>query len=126
VWVLDPERNRANTEAAIRCLYEAHARLDPTAERVEAPMDGGAVVANLRRPPAAAAPVPLVILIPGLDSTKEEFFRWESVFLERGMATLSLDEPGQGETGLRIDISRAYEIAVAAILDAGAGRRSRR
>jgi 2,6-dihydroxypseudooxynicotine hydrolase len=122
VWVLDPERNRANTEAAIRCLYEAHARLDPTAERVEAPIDGGAVVANLRRPRAAAAPVPLVILIPGLDSTKEEFFRWESVFLERGMATLSLDGPGQGETGLRIDIRREYELAVAAILDAVAGR----
>ena len=122
VWVLDPERNRSNTQAAIRCLYEAHARLDPTAERVEAPMDGGAVVANLRRPPAATAPVPVVILIPGLDSTKEEFFRWESVFLERGMATLSLDGPGQGETGLRIDIRREYELAVTAILDAVAGR----
>jgi dienelactone hydrolase len=122
VWVLDPERNRANTHAAIRCLYEAHARLDPTAERVEAAMDGGVVVANLRRPPGAAEPAPLVVLIPGLDSTKEEFFRWEAVFLARGMATLSLDGPGQGETGLRMDIRPQYELAVAAILDAVAGR----
>ena len=72
--------------------------------------------------PRAARAVPLVILIPGLDSTKEEFFRWESVFLERGMATLSLDGPGQGETGLRLDIRPDYEVAVAAILDAVAGR----
>jgi dienelactone hydrolase len=122
VWVLDPERNRRNTEAAVRCLYEAHARLDPTAERVEAAMEGGAVVANLRRPAAPAGPVPLVILIPGLDSTKEEFFLWESVFLERGMATLSLDGPGQGETGVRMHIRPDYELAVAAILDAVGGR----
>jgi dienelactone hydrolase len=124
VWVLDPDRNRRNTEAAVRCLYEAHARLDPTAERVEAAMEGGTVVANLRRPGGTLGPgpVPLVVLIPGLDSTKEEFFLWESVFLVRGMATLSLDGPGQGETGLRMPIRPAYELAVAAILDAVAGR----
>jgi pimeloyl-ACP methyl ester carboxylesterase len=125
VWVLDPPSNQINTEAAIRCLYQAHARLDPTAERVEAGMDGGRVVANLRRPPAAPGgrgPCPLVVLIPGLDSTKEEFFCWESVFLARGMATLSLDGPGQGETGLRMDLRPEYELAVGAILDAVAGR----
>ncbi len=122
VWVIDPERNRANTQAAIRCLYEAHARLDPTAERVEAEMDGGRVVANLRRPAGAAGPAPLVILIPGLDSTKEEFFCWESVFLARGMATLSLDGPGQGETGVHMNIRPDYELAVGVILDAVAGR----
>jgi pimeloyl-ACP methyl ester carboxylesterase len=122
VWVLDPALNRANTEAAIRCLYAAHALLDPTAERVEATMDGGTVVANLRRPREAREPVPLVVLIPGLDSTKEEFFVWETVFLSRGMATLSLDGPGQGETGWRMPIRPEYELAVAAILDAVADR----
>ena len=58
VWVLDPERNRRATEAAIRSLYDAHAVLDPTAERIEAPLEHGSIVANLRRPagpgPAAA------------------------------------------------------------------------
>ena len=38
------------------------------------------------------------------------------------MATLSLDGPGQGETGFHTDIRPDYEIAVAAILDAVAGR----
>lgn len=122
VWVLDPERNRRNTEAAVRAMYAAHAVLDPTAERIEAATEAGSVVANLRLPPGPA-PVPLIVLLPGLDSTKEEFFHWESVFLDRGMATLSLDGPGQGETGLHINIRPDYEIAVAAILDAVAGRR---
>jgi dipeptidyl aminopeptidase/acylaminoacyl peptidase len=122
VWVLDPALNRRNTEAAVRALYHAHELLDPTAERIEAPLsDGGGVVANLRRP-AGEAPAPLVVLIPGLDSTKEEFFHWEQVFLDRGMATLSLDGPGQGETGFALNIRPDYEVAVAAILDAVAGR----
>jgi 2,6-dihydroxypseudooxynicotine hydrolase len=123
VWVLDPERNRRATEAAVNSLYDAHAFLDPSAERVQAPLgDGsGTVVANLRRP-AGAGPFPLVILIPGLDSTKEEFFAWESVFLKRGMATLSLDGPGQGETGFALDIRPDYEVAVSAAIEAVAGR----
>ena len=63
-----------------------------------------------------------LLLIPGLDSTKEEFFHWESVFLDRGMATLSLDGPGQGETGFALNIRPDYDVAVAAILDAVADR----
>src|SRR5437588_1624753 len=121
VWVIDPERNRRATGAAVRALYDAHALLDPTAERIEAKLDGHMIVANLRRPAAGAERVPLVILIPGLDSTKEEFYVWESVFLRRGMATLSLDGPGQGETGFGMSIRPDYEGAVASILDAVAG-----
>lgn len=121
VWVLDRDRNRANTEAAIRALYAAHGLLDPSAERITAPLDAATVAANLRLPRSAGRS-PLVVLIPGLDSTKEEFFAWESVFLERGMATLSLDGPGQGETGFELDIRPDYEVAVRAILDAVAGR----
>jgi 2,6-dihydroxypseudooxynicotine hydrolase len=131
VWVLDPELHDRNTEAAIRCLYSALEILDPSAERIEAPLDGATVVANLRRPPGGeparerplrGEPLPLVVLIPGLDSTKEEFFAWESVFLARGLATLSLDGPGQGETGVRLPIRHDYEVAVTAVLDAVAGR----
>jgi pimeloyl-ACP methyl ester carboxylesterase len=121
VWVLDRQRNRLATEAAVRALYAAHAILDPTAERIEAALDGGKVVANLRRPEQAGR-WPLVILIPGLDSTKEEFYAWESVFLARGMATLSLDGPGQGESGFAMPIRPDYEVAVAAVLDVIAGR----
>jgi dipeptidyl aminopeptidase/acylaminoacyl peptidase len=121
VWVLDAERNRETTERAKAALYAAHELLDPTAERVEAPLDGAHVAANLRRPAGVERP-PLVILIPGLDSTKEEFFHWEDVFLARGMATLSLDGPGQGETGYHMPIRPDYEVAVGAALDALAGR----
>ena len=117
VWVLDVERNRGATEQAIAALAAAHELLDPTAERIEAPLDGARIAANLRRPPDVERP-PLIVLIPGLDSTKEEFFHWEQVFLARGMATLSMDGPGQGECGFELNIRPDYEVAVAAMLDA--------
>jgi 2,6-dihydroxypseudooxynicotine hydrolase len=118
---VDVERNHATTRQAIDCLYRAHAYLDPAAERVEIPFDGEGLVGNLRRPPGAERP-PLVLLLPGLDSTKEEFFRWEDVFLARGMATFSLDGPGQGESGFATWIRPDYEVAVTAALDALAAR----
>jgi dienelactone hydrolase len=121
VWVVDAERNRATTERAKAALYAAHEQLDPTAERVEAALDGGRIAGNLRRP-RDVDKAPLVILIPGLDSTKEEFFGWEEVFLTRGMATLSLDGPGQGEGGYDLTIRPDYEVAVGTILDAVSAR----
>jgi alpha-beta hydrolase superfamily lysophospholipase len=144
VWVLDMERNHETTRRAIAALERAHACLDPAAERVEIPFDGVSLAANLRRPegplvgpgmrgrrarpgarftrggeaPEGVEDPPLVLLIPGLDSTKEEFFHWENVFLQRGLATLSLDGPGQGESGFDLHIRPDYEVAVSATLDA--------
>jgi pimeloyl-ACP methyl ester carboxylesterase len=118
VWILDPERHRENTTAAVRALGSAHEQLGTGAQRIEAPLGAARVAANLRRPTGGVAVPALVVLIPGLDSTKEEFFCWEQVFLDRGMATLSLDGPGQGETGFALPIRPDYEVAVAAILDA--------
>jgi dienelactone hydrolase len=121
VWVLDAERARAALRKSIEALYRAHSLLDPSAERVEAPLDGSHVAANLRRPPDAERP-PLVILIPGLDSTKEEFLQFENVVLARGMATASLDGPGQGETGELLPLRHDYEVAATALLDELDGR----
>jgi 2,6-dihydroxypseudooxynicotine hydrolase len=121
VWMLDAAAHRVATERAIAALYRAHGHLDPTAERIEAVLDGAPLAGNLRRPAGLARP-PLVLLIPGLDSTKEEFFHHENAFLVRGMATLSMDGPGQGETGFSLPIRPDYEVAVAAMLDALGGR----
>ena len=121
VWLLDADAHRAATERSIAALYRAHRHLDPTAQRIEAPLDGAVLAANLRRPADVDRP-PIVLLIPGLDSTKEEFFHHENAFLVRGMATLSMDGPGQGESGFALPIRAEYEVAVSAMLDAVAGR----
>jgi dienelactone hydrolase len=116
VWVVDPERSRAAADKAVAAMYEAHRHLDPEAERHEIPLDGGWIAGNLRRPPGEERS-PLVLLVPGLDSTKEEFFRLENVFLDRGMATFSMDGPGQGECGYDLPIRPDYDVAVTAVLD---------
>jgi 2,6-dihydroxypseudooxynicotine hydrolase len=119
--MLNMDKYRDAADKAVKCLYRAHKHLDPTAERIVVPLEGATMVGNLRRPSGAERP-PLVILLPGLDSTKEEFFYWELVFLKRGLATCSLDGPGQGETGYSTYIRHDYEVAVSALLDALAQR----
>jgi 2,6-dihydroxypseudooxynicotine hydrolase len=122
VWVLDMDKHGEAEDRAVAALYAAHRLLDASAERIGVPLEGITMAANLRRPHESSRP-PLVLLLPGLDSAKEEFFHWENVFLARGMATLSLDGPGQGETGRAMPIRHDYEVAVTAALDALAGRR---
>jgi dienelactone hydrolase len=117
VWMVDAELSRAAADKAVAAMAKTHEYLDPGAERIEVPFDGGSLVANLRRPDADERP-PLILLIPGLDSTKEEFFRLENVFLDRGMATLSMDGPGQGEAGYDLPIRADYDVAATAMLDA--------
>jgi pimeloyl-ACP methyl ester carboxylesterase len=113
VWMVDMQRYRAAADRAVAALSEAHRLLDPSAQRVEVPFDGTQLVGNLRGP----RDVPLVVLLPGLDSTKEEFFHWEGVFLRRGLATFSFDGPGQGESGYTTHIRADYEAATSAALD---------
>jgi len=121
VWLVDLPKRRAVADRAVRALYAALSLLDPTALRLEIPFLSTTMVANVRRP-SHAGRHPLVLLLPGLDSTKEEFFHWENVFLARGLATLSLDGPGQGETGYATTIRPDYEAAVTKTLDALAPR----
>lgn len=120
VWVDDEAKNRIATEAAVACNNKALRLLDPSHRRIQAGAGEFRVIANLRIPPGADDPFPLVVLIPGLDSTKEEFPSWEQVFLDRGLATLTVDGPGQGEVfhlGTRIQpaYDRSLEIALDAV-----------
>lgn len=111
----DPRYEEAVKKSA-QLMRKAHQYLDSTAERIEVPFDGSYIVGNLRRP-VGRDRAPLMILVPGLDSTKEEFFWWENSFLIRGLATLSLDGPGQGEVGLNLPITAAYDRPVSAMID---------
>lgn len=92
--------------------------LDPPGELIEVPFEGGVLHAFLRLP-RSQGPHPLALIIPGSDSTKEEFPAFERHFLARGIATLSVDGPGQGEGRshgpLRPDFAPAVSAAFAAV-----------
>ena len=96
VFVEDVEQMRAAHVRAVACLDDALPHLDPPGRRVEIPFEGTQLVAILRVP-AGDGPHPVVVLVPGLDSTKEELGSTEATFLARGLATFTIDGPGQGE-----------------------------
>ena len=106
-WSTRPAR-REVADRAVAAIYAAHEHLDPSPSGSRRGSTAATIVGNLRVPWYDEDP-PLVLLIPGLDSTKEEFCRLENVFLSRGMAVLSLDGPGQGEGGYTLPIRHDYE-----------------
>ncbi len=116
VWFEDLERHNDAAVRSAGLMRRSLALLDPTAERLEIPFDGAHIVANLRKPAGVHRP-PAVILIPGLDSSKEEFSAFEEVFLARGMAAVALDGPGQGETLRVLPMQPDYERPAAALID---------
>jgi 2,6-dihydroxypseudooxynicotine hydrolase len=56
-------------------------------------------------------------MVPGLDSTKEELRSTEELFLQRGLATLSVDGPGQGEAEYDLPIRGDWEVPGRALVD---------
>ena len=103
-----PQMRRAH-EAAVRCLNDALPHLDPPGERVSVPF-GGTELAGILRLPGGEGPHPVVIMIAGLDSAKEEFRGTEEFFLDRGLATFSVDGPGQGEAEYDLAIRPDWEV----------------
>ena len=117
VYVRDLDQMRTAHEAAVRCLDAALPHLDPPGERIEMPFEGSTIYGILRKP-AGAAPHPVVIMVPGLDSTKEELRSTEQLFLERGLATFSVDGPGQGEAEYDLPIRPDWEVPGRTFVDA--------
>ena len=116
LFVDDLDQMRTAHLAAVRCLTDALPFLDPPGRRIEIPFDGAHLVGVLREP-AGDGPHPVVIMIPGLDSAKEEFRSTEELFLARGLATFSVDGPGQGEAEYDLAIRGDWEVPGAAIID---------
>jgi 2,6-dihydroxypseudooxynicotine hydrolase len=101
---------------AIECRNRALPHLQPPGERVAIPYEGSALYGNLRKP-AGIARAPIVVMCMGLDSAKEEMDDYENRFLQRGLATLAFDGPGQGEAEYDFAICPEYEKPVKAVFD---------
>ena len=121
VFVVDYAQMKAAHRKAVECRNLALPLLRPPGERVAIPYQDKHLYGNLRKPGGVSRP-PLLVMCMGLDSTKEEMDSNESVFLDRGMATLTFDGPGQGEGEYDFGIRGDYEVAAKAVLDFAAGR----
>jgi 2,6-dihydroxypseudooxynicotine hydrolase len=108
LFVHDQAQAKQAHARAVDALNRALPLFDPPASREEIAFAGSKLV-GVFRAPNEDGPHPTVILIPGLDSTKEEFRDVERAFLDRGMAIFALDGPGQGEAEWTLAIRAEWE-----------------
>ena len=115
VFVQDVKQMRAAHRKAVACYRDGIVHARPPGERVEVQYEKRSIFGVLRKPNLGNNPV--LIMAPGLDSTKEEIHAYEEPFLARGIAVLAIDGPGQGEAEYDIPICGDYERAAAAVVD---------
>lgn len=115
-----PERTTAQQRKA--ALYrKAAPLLDPPAQHADLAIND-ALVRVYVRVPLAPGPNPVAVLLGGLESTKEESRQMEDLLLARGMATVTFDGPGQGETFDSHALAGDFERFTSAVIDYLIGR----
>src|SRR2546426_942138 len=97
VFVHDKKQMRDAHLQSVECYKDALPLMRPTGERVAIPFEGKTLYAILRHPLQRFTRSPVLIMAPGLDSTKEELHAYAEPFLARGIAIVAIDGPGPRE-----------------------------
>lgn len=113
-------RKAEGAQRSVACYKKAAPLFDPPARPFSLTFDNVKLPGYFRCPPGITRP-PVVVLINGANSSKEELHSWTEVFLRHGLATVIFDGPGQGEMAPRHGRSRFraddYDRAVRTVLD---------
>jgi 2,6-dihydroxypseudooxynicotine hydrolase len=95
----DPRTVRSLRAAGVQAFAQAAQRLMPHTKKVQIPWRASPLPAYLAKPEHHNGELPLVVLLNGATTTKEELLFWADAFLDHGLAVLALDWPGTGEAG---------------------------
>jgi 2,6-dihydroxypseudooxynicotine hydrolase len=95
LFVHDIAQMKAAHMKAVECRSLALPHLNPPGERVEIPYEGKALYGILRKPAGIEKP-PVMVMICGLDSAKEETEAYERPFLDRGLPSWCSTGPAKG------------------------------
>jgi dienelactone hydrolase len=121
VFTHDQAQFRAALEAMSVAWAKAAPLLSPPMEILSVPFENITLNGYLRLPsgPGVAGPglPPLVLLLPGADSAKEELFNLGDHIVARGLAVAAFDGPGQGIVSFDAKLRPDQEVSVQAILD---------
>ncbi len=117
VFVQNPAALREAHEHVVQTYQRALLYFDFPGERVAIPYERGGTMYGVLRKPWHTPRPPLVILVPGLDSVKEELHNYGDDFLRRGMAVLAIDGPGQGEMEFEYPLRHDFEVPVRYVID---------
>lgn len=112
LFVHRPQELRAAHDHVVAYYQRALPYFDYPGEHVAIPYEGGVTMYGILRKPWHIPKPPVVILVPGLDSVKEELHIYGNDFLRRGMAVLAIDGPGQGEMEFELPLRPEYEAPV--------------
>ena len=110
------EFRRAAHDRKVSVFRRAAPLFDPPLERVAIPFEKTSLPAYLRLP-SGRPQAPCVILLGGLDTTKEDYMVVNDLCAARGLATLAFDGPGQGEMLYSMPWRADFERAIYAVLD---------
>ena len=98
----DTDMKRKLYDKCVECFEGVIRHSHGLIERVKLDVEGEAVYGVLHLPDNRAGKVPALLFFPGMDMFKEEFPNAENnPFARRGIAMLTLDGPGQGETRVK-------------------------
>ena len=93
------ETKAAVGRKAYRCFREGLTRRHPEIEFVEVPYLQATLPALFMKAPGVSVRAPTVVIFNGMDNCKEMSVIFAGLeFAKRGMHTLAIDGPGQGET----------------------------
>ncbi len=113
---LPPGDDKRNTyRDCLRCFKAGVERRYPYVERVEVPYENTMLPAWFMKSPRAGARAPTAVCFDGLDNSKEMSVFFAGVELaNRGIHTLAIDGPGQGESLRLRGIPSRYDYEVPA------------
>lgn len=114
----DTTRKKEMHADMVRCYKKVCEYSSYRMKRVEIPFQDKKIYGVLHLP-KTDKPVPTVLLVPGMDMIKEDYPNPnDNQFLKRGLAVMSIDGPGQGETrvnGLAVTLENYQQAGRAAI-----------
>ncbi len=110
------ERRRELYARCAECYRYAAALFDPPCTEVTIRFRNHRMPGYLRVPKRRGT-FPLVILLSGADSSKEEMHFFASSLLDRGVASLAFDGPGMGEMWEKLPMVMEYEKVGRAVIN---------
>jgi alpha-beta hydrolase superfamily lysophospholipase len=104
ILVFDDLRTVRTLRDACSTLFAQATRvLQPDVRRVEIWWRAARLPAYLALPDDPQGPAPLVVILNGSSTSKEETLLWSAPLRARGFAVLALDWPGSGESALTVE-----------------------
>ncbi|GAC1456775.1 MAG: hypothetical protein PVS3B3_09850 [Ktedonobacteraceae bacterium] len=117
LFISKPHELRSAHDQVVRLYQRASPYFDFPGHHVPIPYEGKATMYGILRKPWHTPKPPVVVLVPGLDSVKEELHTYGDDFLRRGMAVLAIDGPGQGEMEFEHPMRHDFEVPIRYAID---------